>query len=191
MAEDTPVYAGAVFCSATFGSGRACTHKAYFRLPTGALVCGVHNRRKPGAPLPPDPGAKAAARAEEERRGVEAETAKAENARLGRSGAVALARGLMMKVPGRRPGFIAVFPNRRAGSSRSPGTINARELPRRRRKRCRPWLSARSSTASPACRRPGTWRTGGHANLRIWLALAAAGSAKPTNDFAAHRRGLV
>jgi len=120
-------YYGEHFCSAVVAKG-PCRNRAYFALPDGALVCGVHGKGKSGSVLPSNPEAPRLAREAEGRQAASIEAAREANRAAGRPGVVALAPLSMFRKPEVLPGFLAVFPNHKAGSAVTATRFCAREL---------------------------------------------------------------
>jgi hypothetical protein len=112
--EAVVVYHGDRRCSTMKKKdGFACTSGAYFRLPSGALVCGLHARGKGAEALPKHSAAELREKSIALNNLAEGmvEGARTENQRLGRRGKLALAKMSMRKAAPSLAGYRRVFPN--------------------------------------------------------------------------------
>lgn len=105
-----------------------CPGKAYYTREEGGLFCGRHCPKEARVPLPRSPALAQKKASEEKRRARDIECARKAHSRRGERGEVALARARMMRRPEKLEGFVAVFPNYRAGDRRSGTIFNASEL---------------------------------------------------------------
>lgn len=108
-----------------------CKNKAYWSVGTDVL-CGVHSKRNMAirVALPKNPDAKRVKAETVAARLAEAKVAQRANRAAGRRGHVIVSQQKMMKTPPFEPGYIAVFPNAKAGhaKARSDGGIGASAL---------------------------------------------------------------
>lgn len=112
--ERPVVYYGEDICEVRTGAGAACTNGAYWALPSGARVCGVHKRREEGAvALPKLPAADKAKADDAKYASMHAriEEAAAERRKVGAKGAVSVGKLFGRKNPPLLDGVLNVFPN--------------------------------------------------------------------------------
>jgi len=106
-----PVYYGEATCAAR--AGTSCTNRAYYRLETGVLSCGVHSRNAEREELPVNPRKKQREADEYQAWEREVERVAAANRAAGRRGSVCVGQLRMMKPPPHIDGVRNVFPNNR------------------------------------------------------------------------------
>jgi hypothetical protein len=109
-------FAGDATCSAWLKSRNApCGNLSYFLCDDGALLCGVHAKRKTVTALGKNPNKQALTYQKLRRERAAIEAAAEENLQAGRRGNIIVTKLRMMRAPEDHAGYMKLFPNNRHG----------------------------------------------------------------------------